>query len=44
LDHCSAVVGYTGCISIASLGFAPNKLGLNSVIFISSVGSVSAAS
>jgi hypothetical protein len=44
LDYYSTVNGYTGCIFIASLGFVPDKLGLNLVIFILSVGGMSAAS
>jgi hypothetical protein len=44
LDHCDAVDGYIKYISVAGLGFAPNKPGLNLVIFVLSVGSVSAAS
>jgi hypothetical protein len=43
LNCYSAVDGYTGCISTAGLGFVPNKLGLNLVIFISFMGGVSAA-
>jgi hypothetical protein len=33
-----------GCIFIVGLGFAPNEPGLNSVIFVLFIGSVSAAS
>jgi hypothetical protein len=44
LNHCSAVNGYIKYISAAGLGFIPNKPGLNSVIFVLSVGGVSAAS
>jgi hypothetical protein len=43
-DCCSAVDGYTGCIFTAGLGFTPNKPGPNSVIFVSSVDSILAAS
>ena len=44
MDYYNAVNGYTGCISVVSSGFTPNKLGLNSVIFILSIGGMSAAS
>jgi hypothetical protein len=43
LNYYGVVDGYIGYISVASLGFTPNKLGLNLVIFILSVGGVSAA-
>jgi hypothetical protein len=42
-NHYNAVVRYIGYIFIASSGFASNKPGLNSVIFILSIGGVSAA-
>jgi hypothetical protein len=44
LNYYNAVNGYIKYISAASSGFVPNKLGPNLVIFISSVGGVSAAS
>ena len=43
LNYYSAVNGYMGYISAASLGFVSNKLGPNSVVFILSIGGVSAA-
>jgi hypothetical protein len=43
LDCCNIVNGYTGCISVASLRFVPNKLSLNLVIFVLSVGGMLAA-
>jgi hypothetical protein len=44
LDYYNAVNGYIGYISAAGLGFVPNKLGLNLVVFVLSVGGVSATS
>jgi hypothetical protein len=44
LDYCNAVDRYIGYISIANLGFTFNKLGLNSVIFILSMGGILIAS
>ena len=44
LDYCSAVNGFIGWISVASLGFIPVKSGLDLIIFILSIGSVLAAS
>ena len=44
LNHCSAVDGFIGWISIASLGFVPVKLSLDSVIFILAIGGVLVAS
>jgi hypothetical protein len=44
LDYYSTVDGYIKYISVAGLGFIPDKLSLNSVIFVSSIGGVSAAS
>jgi hypothetical protein len=43
LDHYSAVDGYIKCISVTGLGFAPNELNPNLIIFILSMGGVSAA-
>jgi hypothetical protein len=43
LDYYSTVNRYTGYISVAGLGFAPNKPGPNLVIFISSVDGMSVA-
>jgi hypothetical protein len=44
LDCYSAVDRYIGYISVASLGFIPNELGLDLVIFILSVDGVLIAS
>jgi hypothetical protein len=44
LNYYSTVDRYTEYISIASLGFIPNKLSLNSVIFILFIGGILAAS
>ena len=42
-DHCGAVDGFTGWISIASLRFIPVELSLNLIIFILSIDSILAA-
>jgi hypothetical protein len=44
LNHYSAVNRYIGCISIADLGFTPDKPGLNSVVFVLSINGMSVAS
>ena len=44
LDHYSIVDGFTGWISIASLGFVPVELNLDLVIFILFIDGVLAAS
>ena len=44
LNHYSAVDGFIGWISVASLGFIPIKLGLDLIIFILSIGGILAAS
>jgi len=44
LDCYSIVDRFTGLISAAGLGFIPNKLSPDSVIFISFIGGVLAAS
>ena len=44
LDYYSVVDRYIGYISVASLGFTPKKLGPDLIIFILSVGGMSAAS
>jgi hypothetical protein len=43
-NYYNAVNGYTEYISIVSLGFTLNELGLNLVVFVLSMGGVSAAS
>jgi hypothetical protein len=42
-DYYGAVDRYIGYISVVNSGFIPNKLGLNLIIFILSIGGVSAA-
>jgi hypothetical protein len=44
LNYYNTVDGYIKYISVAGLGFIPNKLDPNLVIFILSIGGVSAAS
>ena len=44
LNYCGAVNGFTGWISITSLGFIPIKLNLDSVIFILSIDGILIAS
>jgi hypothetical protein len=43
-DYYGAVDGYMEYISVAGLGFIPNELGPNLVVFVLSIGGMSAAS